>query len=257
MCWSASIAATADCAACCSRSISSRGNRWREEARAALAEAGLARLRARDRRQPALRRAEADRAGARPDGAAAAPPARRARGRAQSGRDRCAARAVSTAICGERGITLLVVEHDMQFVGALCEQVVVLNFGRKIAEGTPDEIREDAAGQGGLSRTGQRGRRACADGTAMRLEVHDLDVRYGRVHARARRLAQRSSPGEIVAVLGANGAGQVVAAQGAARARAARAAGASCSTATISRTGRRAAGCGTIWCWCRRAGASS
>jgi branched-chain amino acid transport system ATP-binding protein len=47
------------------------------------------------------------------------------------------------AICGERDITLLVVEHDMHFVGALCEQVVVLNFGRKIAEGTPERIRED------------------------------------------------------------------------------------------------------------------
>jgi branched-chain amino acid transport system ATP-binding protein len=31
----------------------------------------------------------------------------------------------------------------MNFVGALCERVVVLNFGRKIAEGSPDEIRED------------------------------------------------------------------------------------------------------------------
>jgi branched-chain amino acid transport system ATP-binding protein len=49
-----------------------------------------------------------------------------------------------TAICGERGITLLVVEHDMHFVGALCAEVIVLNFGRKIAEGTPEQVREDA-----------------------------------------------------------------------------------------------------------------
>jgi branched-chain amino acid transport system ATP-binding protein len=46
------------------------------------------------------------------------------------------------AICRTQGVTLLVVEHDMHFVGALCEEVVVLNFGRKIAEGTPDAIRE-------------------------------------------------------------------------------------------------------------------
>jgi branched-chain amino acid transport system ATP-binding protein len=46
-------------------------------------------------------------------------------------------------ISGEHGITMLVVEHDMHFVGALCERVVVLNFGRRIAEGTPDDIRED------------------------------------------------------------------------------------------------------------------
>jgi ABC-type branched-subunit amino acid transport system ATPase component len=31
----------------------------------------------------------------------------------------------------------------MHFVGALCEHVIVLNFGRRIAEGRPDEIRED------------------------------------------------------------------------------------------------------------------
>jgi branched-chain amino acid transport system ATP-binding protein len=42
----------------------------------------------------------------------------------------------------DRGLTLLVVEHDMHFIGALCERVVVLDFGRKVAEGTPDEVRE-------------------------------------------------------------------------------------------------------------------
>jgi branched-chain amino acid transport system ATP-binding protein len=46
-------------------------------------------------------------------------------------------------ICRQGDVTLLVVEHDMQFVGALCEQVVVLSFGRKIAEGTPEAIRND------------------------------------------------------------------------------------------------------------------
>jgi ABC-type branched-subunit amino acid transport system ATPase component len=48
------------------------------------------------------------------------------------------------AICDNGDVTLLVVEHDMQFVGALCEQVVVISFGRKIAEGTPRDIRQDA-----------------------------------------------------------------------------------------------------------------
>jgi branched-chain amino acid transport system ATP-binding protein len=46
-------------------------------------------------------------------------------------------------ICGQGQVTLLVVEHDMQFVGALCEDVVVLSFGQKIAEGTPESIRWD------------------------------------------------------------------------------------------------------------------
>ena len=48
-----------------------------------------------------------------------------------------------TTICRDRGITLLVVEHDMHFVGALCAEVIVLNFGRKIAEGTPEHVREN------------------------------------------------------------------------------------------------------------------
>jgi branched-chain amino acid transport system ATP-binding protein len=47
-------------------------------------------------------------------------------------------------ICAGGAITLLVVEHDMHFVGALCDAVVVLDFGRKIAEGTPAEIRLNA-----------------------------------------------------------------------------------------------------------------
>ena len=40
----------------------------------------------------------------------------------------------------ESGVTILVVEHDMHFVRNLCDYVVVLNFGQKIFEGTPDEV---------------------------------------------------------------------------------------------------------------------
>jgi branched-chain amino acid transport system ATP-binding protein len=38
------------------------------------------------------------------------------------------------------GLTIVVVEHDMQFVMDLCEQITVLNFGSNIANGTPAEI---------------------------------------------------------------------------------------------------------------------
>ena len=38
------------------------------------------------------------------------------------------------------GITILVVEHDMHFVRNLCDHVLVLNFGQKIFEGTPEEV---------------------------------------------------------------------------------------------------------------------
>ena len=42
----------------------------------------------------------------------------------------------------ERGLTLLVVEHDMHLVMAICDQITVINFGRKIADGTPAKVRE-------------------------------------------------------------------------------------------------------------------
>jgi branched-chain amino acid transport system ATP-binding protein len=42
------------------------------------------------------------------------------------------------------GLTQLLVEHDMKFVGALADRVIVLDRGRVIADGTPAEVREDA-----------------------------------------------------------------------------------------------------------------
>jgi branched-chain amino acid transport system ATP-binding protein len=42
-----------------------------------------------------------------------------------------------------RGLTMVLVEHDMQFVGALAERVIVLDRGRVIADGTPAEVRSD------------------------------------------------------------------------------------------------------------------
>ncbi|HWL43846.1 MAG TPA: branched-chain amino acid ABC transporter permease/ATP-binding protein [Ilumatobacter sp.] len=41
------------------------------------------------------------------------------------------------------GMAILVVEHDMNFVMGVCDQVVVLDFGSKIADGTPDQVRND------------------------------------------------------------------------------------------------------------------
>ncbi|MCG3190059.1 MAG: Lipopolysaccharide export system ATP-binding protein LptB [Burkholderiaceae bacterium] len=43
----------------------------------------------------------------------------------------------------ERGYTIFLIEHDMRFVMALCEDIAVLNFGRVIARGAPEAIRND------------------------------------------------------------------------------------------------------------------
>jgi branched-chain amino acid transport system ATP-binding protein len=43
----------------------------------------------------------------------------------------------------QQGITIVLVEHVMQLVMAVADRITVLNFGEKIAEGTPAEIRSD------------------------------------------------------------------------------------------------------------------
>ena len=45
----------------------------------------------------------------------------------------------------QRGTTFLIVEHNMEFVMGLCDRVMVLHRGTRIAEGTPQEVRENPA----------------------------------------------------------------------------------------------------------------
>ncbi|MGQ0650865.1 MAG: ABC transporter ATP-binding protein [Betaproteobacteria bacterium] len=118
-----------------------RGNRWREEARAALAEAGLASY----ADQPAgglpygiQKRIELVRA-------LLAAPRVLLLDEPAAGLNPVESEALHRALeaIAARGVTLVVVEHDMQFVGRLCQRVVVLNFGVKIAECAVTEIHAD------------------------------------------------------------------------------------------------------------------
>jgi len=46
-------------------------------------------------------------------------------------------------LCRERGVTFLLIEHDMDLVMRLCDPVIVMSEGRHLMQGRPDEVRTD------------------------------------------------------------------------------------------------------------------
>ena len=79
------------------------------------------------------------RARSRPAEAAAA---RRARRRHEPS-EKEALRELIAPLRGEFELTIVLIEHDMQFVMGICERITVLDHGEKIAEGTPEAVRSD------------------------------------------------------------------------------------------------------------------
>lgn len=52
---------------------------------------------------------------------------------------------VVRGLASKHGMTVVVIEHDMDFVMAVCDRIVVMDFGRKIAEGSPQAVRQNPA----------------------------------------------------------------------------------------------------------------
>lgn len=121
-------------------------------------------------------------------------------------------------IADERGIGVLVIEHDVTLVMGTCDQLVVLDFGEKIAHGPPEEVgADDNVIRAYLGETSQEdGTRAVAavrdrgpapaDAPTV-LSTKSLRAGYGQVEI-VRDLTLQVRAGEVVALLGPNGAGK-------------------------------------------------
>jgi len=104
------------------------------------------------------------------------------------------------------GASLLIIEHNMNVIEDLCDEVYVLNEGEVIAQGAFATVRHDPQVPGGLFRPYPQRHRGGAMSPPL-LAIRGLEASYGPVQALFG-VDLEVAPGEIVAIIGPNGAGK-------------------------------------------------